>query len=168
MKDNKRITLEEGFFSFVFTVCFVFTNSNFLDHYYQIFGHLGNPEYKLPIQWFEESQFSGMVFNEDHKFRTLYISDLKFMSLRERLIEMSSFDQEEAIFLTSFLIPMLELDSKKRISAKDASKHPWLQFETAQQFGEQHPQEWVKLVEQEQKYVDRIDACKNSCKNIKE
>lgn len=48
------------------------------------------------------------------------------MPLREILIDEYDFDEKDALAIEDFLLPMLEYEPKKRISAKDALKHPWL------------------------------------------
>lgn len=48
------------------------------------------------------------------------------MSLQELLISDYDIPEKEAFAIEDFLLPMLEYDPKKRISAREALKHPWL------------------------------------------
>lgn len=54
------------------------------------------------------------------------IKDLRVMPIHELLMDDYEFDEKEALAVESFLMPMLEFDPKKRISAREALRHPWL------------------------------------------
>jgi serine/threonine protein kinase len=48
------------------------------------------------------------------------------MPIFEILMDEYNFAECDALMIEDFLLPMLEYDPKKRISAKEALKHPWL------------------------------------------
>jgi serine/threonine protein kinase len=48
------------------------------------------------------------------------------MSLQSLLVDDYDIPVNEAVAIEDFLLPMLEYDPKKRISAREALKHPWL------------------------------------------
>lgn len=48
------------------------------------------------------------------------------MPIHELLFHEYDFSEKEALSVESFLMPMLEYDPKKRISAREALRHPWL------------------------------------------
>ena len=54
------------------------------------------------------------------------ILKLKPWGLFEVLVEKYEWDPEEAQNFADFLIPMLEFDPEKRVTAGMALKHPWL------------------------------------------
>lgn len=56
----------------------------------------------------------------------IHIKDLRAMPIHEILIDEYDFEEREALAIESFLLPMLEFEPKKRISAKEALRHPWL------------------------------------------
>lgn len=56
------------------------------------------------------------------------ISELKFWGLEEVLIHRYHLPEAEASYLADFLLPMLELDPRRRATALTALEHPWLKL----------------------------------------
>eukprot|EP01025_Chloroclados_australasicus_P005297 TRINITY_DN11539_c1_g1_i1.p1 TRINITY_DN11539_c1_g1~~TRINITY_DN11539_c1_g1_i1.p1 ORF type:complete len:781 (-),score=104.12 TRINITY_DN11539_c1_g1_i1:169-2511(-) len=80
-------------------------------------------------KWFcLKGRYSREFFNRQGELRN--IKDLRFFSLDRVLVEKYKMDEDEAIALTDFLLPMLECDPAKRINAQEALQHPWLRGET--------------------------------------
>ena len=48
------------------------------------------------------------------------------MPINEILVDDFDFEEKESLAIEDFLLPMLEYDPKKRISAVEALRHPWL------------------------------------------
>lgn len=70
-------------------------------------------------------EFSREFFNRSGKLRN--IDRLDFWPLHEVFHEKYSFGKEESRAIAEFLLPMLEPDPKKRATAAQMLKHPWLQ-----------------------------------------
>jgi serine/threonine-protein kinase SRPK3 len=56
-----------------------------------------------------------------------HINHLKFWDLRSVLHEKYKFTKEKAAEIADFMIPLLAIDPTKRVTAKDALLHPWLE-----------------------------------------
>jgi serine/threonine protein kinase len=69
---------------------------------------------------------SGQLINIKVPYNNSKSKDLRVMPIHEILMEDHDFSEKEALAIESFLMPMLEFDPKKRISAREALKHPWL------------------------------------------
>jgi serine/threonine-protein kinase SRPK3 len=67
--------------------------------------------------------YRGCSFFKEGKLKNL---DYDNWSLLELLTENFNFTNQEAIEINDFLLPMLQLDQSKRISAKDALNSAWL------------------------------------------
>jgi serine/threonine-protein kinase SRPK3 len=90
------------------------------DHIAQIIELLG----KIPLQVLLTGKWTYEFFN--HKGSLRNISELKIWGLKEVLVEKYGFVQSEATLVSSFLLPMLSLDPKKRADAGGMSNHSWL------------------------------------------
>lgn len=90
------------------------------DHIAQVIELLG----KIPLQVLLTGKWTYEFFN--HKGGLRNISELKMWGLREVLLEKYNFPQPEAELVASMLLPMLELDPKKRADAGGMSNHAWL------------------------------------------
>ena len=58
-----------------------------------------------------------------------HITDLRLWSLKNVLLEKYHFKESDAQEFSDFLVPLLAFNPKKRVSAFDALKHPWVQPE---------------------------------------
>ena len=90
------------------------------DHIAQIIELLGEfPKYLL-----DTGKYTRRCFNSKGQLRN--ISKLKFWPLRDVLIEKYMFSVADASEIADFLLPMLELDPRKRADAGGLVNHPWL------------------------------------------
>lgn len=84
------------------------------------------------------------------------IRNLKIWLLRDVLIEKYRFKPNEADFLSSFILPMLEFRPEKRITAEKALLHPWLSEANADcKFTEEEYQEYINT--NENKRIEMIE-----------
>lgn len=67
---------------------------------------------------------SKLIFND--KGQLLHIHGLKPWGLVSVLTEKYEWSHEEAIKFSDFLVPMLTYETKKRATAEQCLKHPWL------------------------------------------
>lgn len=77
-----------------------------------------------PKEWTMSGKYAREFFSNAGKLK--HIKSLKFWSLSSVLTEKYEFEDEEAEQISSFLLPMLVWEPKKRQSAADALKHPWV------------------------------------------
>lgn len=90
------------------------------DHIAQIIELLGPfPDYLL-----ENGKYTKKLFNSKRQLRN--ISKLKYWPLVEVLTEKYKMDSKDAKEIADFLLPMLELDPRKRADAGGIVNHPWL------------------------------------------
>jgi len=90
------------------------------DHLALMLEHLG----KMPKNFALKGKYSKDYFNKNGQ---LYkIKDLKETTILDALMEDDLIPLEEAQKIEKFLLPMLEYDPEKRISARDALKNEWL------------------------------------------
>lgn len=90
------------------------------DHIAQIIELLGNiPEYLMTT-----GRAVRTFFNSRGELRN--ISRLKYWPLKSVLIEKYNMDPKEAEQISDFLLPMLEMDPRKRADAGGMINHPWL------------------------------------------
>lgn len=90
------------------------------DHIAQIIELLG----ELPPYLLENGKYTKNYFNSRGQLRN--ISKLKFWPLKDVLIEKYKFSETDAKEISDFLLPMLELDPRKRADAGGLVNHPWL------------------------------------------
>lgn len=90
------------------------------DHIAQIIELLGEfPDYLM-----NNGKLARNFFNSRRQLRN--ISKLKMWPLKDVLVEKYKFNQDEAAEIADFLLPMLELDPRKRADAGGLVNHPWL------------------------------------------
>lgn len=91
------------------------------DHLALMQEHLG----KMPKSFALSGKHSRDFFNKNGQL--IRIKDLRETSIAEALLEeREDLDEIEAYKIESFLLPMLEYDPDKRISAREALEHEWL------------------------------------------
>ncbi|TDL28774.1 kinase-like protein [Rickenella mellea] len=90
------------------------------DHMAQIIELVG--DFALDVKM--GGRFSREIFDSTGAMR--YIKALKFWPLKRVLMEKYLFLEEGAAALCEFLEPMLVVDHRKRASAGEMVKHPWL------------------------------------------
>ncbi|CCK72284.1 serine/threonine protein kinase SKY1 KNAG_0J02030 [Huiozyma naganishii CBS 8797] len=90
------------------------------DHIAQVIELLGDfPPYLL-----SQGKNTKNFFNSKNKLRN--ISKLKYWPLKDVLMEKYKFNVADATQISDFLLPMLELDPRKRSDAGRLVNHPWL------------------------------------------
>lgn len=72
----------------------------------------------------ERGEFAKDFYNKNGELK--HISRLNFWSLRDVLREKYKLRPDDSDSLSSFLLPMLYYDSGKRVSAKQALRHPFI------------------------------------------
>lgn len=92
------------------------------DHLALMIEHLGKP----PKNFILSGKYSRDYFNKNGQLIKIKEKDLTETTIQEALIDAGELEPEEAELIQDFLLPMLEWDPEKRISAQDALKHPWL------------------------------------------
>ncbi|CAN6674805.1 serine/threonine-protein kinase Sky1p [Trichomonascus vanleenenianus] len=90
------------------------------DHIAQIIELLG----RVPAQVLLTGKWSSEFFNRRGELRA--IQKLKPWALRDVLMEKYLYSEQEAELVASFLLPMLELNPKKRVDAGSISNHAWV------------------------------------------
>ncbi|AET40621.1 serine/threonine protein kinase SKY1 Ecym_6239 [Eremothecium cymbalariae DBVPG len=90
------------------------------DHIAQIIELLGS----LPSYLFESGRYVKNFFLPDGKLKN--IKKLRFWPLKDVLVEKYGFDSATAEEVSGFLLPMLEMDPRKRADAGGMVNHPWL------------------------------------------
>lgn len=90
------------------------------DHIAQILELLG----EVPSYLLREGKYSRTFFNSRGQLRN--ISKLKHWPLKSVLGEKYHFSAEESQDIADFLLPMLNLDPRKRADAGGLVNHPWL------------------------------------------
>lgn len=93
------------------------------DHIAQMIELLG----KMPRSFALGGKYSYEIFNKRGELR--HIRDLEYWKLEDVLIEKYRIHPADARDLSSFLLPMLEFSPRKRATAQDCLKHPWLSSE---------------------------------------
>eukprot|EP00927_Polykrikos_kofoidii_P050359 TRINITY_DN44279_c0_g1_i1.p1 TRINITY_DN44279_c0_g1~~TRINITY_DN44279_c0_g1_i1.p1 ORF type:complete len:776 (-),score=199.59 TRINITY_DN44279_c0_g1_i1:106-2349(-) len=77
-----------------------------------------------PKEWVLQGKYARDFFSNSGKLK--HIKKLKYWSLKDVLMEKYSHSTDEATEVADFLLPMLTWEPKKRQSAAEALKHPWL------------------------------------------
>jgi len=90
------------------------------DHLAQIIELLG----ELPTSLSRRAKHSNEFFDEHGKLRR--IKKLRLWPLSTVLKEKYLFSDEESAMISSFLLPMLQLDPSKRVAPSILRQHPWL------------------------------------------
>jgi len=92
-----------------------------LDHLALMIELLGD----IPRHLALSGRYSSEYFTRRGQLRN--ITRLKHWGLRSVLIEKYKMSREDASGLVDFLLPMLDYNIKRRQSAQDALKSPWLE-----------------------------------------
>lgn len=92
------------------------------DHIALMIELLGEP----PKSYCLGGKYSREIFNRAGELR--HIRSLDFWNLEDVLLEKYEMPKEEARSLADFLLPMLEFIPKRRTTALESLKHPWLQL----------------------------------------
>jgi hypothetical protein len=92
----------------------------FLDHMAQIVELVGS----VPKQLSSSGKYSNEIFNRKGELR--HIHKLRHWRLSDVLHDKYHLSRHGADFLSSFLTPMLDLNSEKRVAAGVMVGHPWL------------------------------------------
>lgn len=79
---------------------------------------------EMPKNFAVGGKYSGEIFNRRGELR--HIRDLEYWPLEMVFQEKYDLTVEESEKLASFLLPMLDFIPKRRASAAEALKHPWL------------------------------------------
>mmetsp|Transcript_10923 Transcript_10923/g.15175 ORF Transcript_10923/g.15175 Transcript_10923/m.15175 type:complete len:556 (+) Transcript_10923:122-1789(+) len=79
---------------------------------------------KMPKKMCQQGKYSRNFFNRKGDLRV--IKKLDFWGLEDILMEKYKFAPEDAKEISEFLLPMLSLSSKNRITAREALNSPWL------------------------------------------
>ena len=90
-------------------------------------------------------------FNKEGELRS--IKQLRIWPLKNVLMEKYRIKEEEASALSSFLLPMLEYQPEKRITAQEALKHPWLYMPSNYDYYMNEKEYWELSLVQKQKEV---------------
>jgi len=90
------------------------------DHLAQIQELLG----KMPRHVALSGKLSRNFFNRHSELR--YIKNLIFWPLRDVLREKYKFPEKDADEITDFLLPMLNMCPRDRVTARQALHHPWV------------------------------------------
>ncbi|KAJ1674685.1 hypothetical protein EV182_002776, partial [Spiromyces aspiralis] len=90
------------------------------DHLAQIIETLG----PIPRKFALSGRYSSDFFNRHGQLR--HIPRLNPLYLEDLLFEEYGFSRSEANNLASFLLPMLAINPRSRITAEQALRHPWL------------------------------------------
>lgn len=90
------------------------------DHMAQIIELLGD----FPLEVKMGGKYSREVF--DHNGALRYIRTLKPWPLKRVMIEKYHFTERDSVALCKFLLPMLAVDRRKRVNARDVVDHGWL------------------------------------------
>eukprot|EP00180_Rhodochaete_pulchella_P003552 Plantae.Rhodophyta-Rhodochaete_pulchella.ctg617.p1 GENE.Plantae.Rhodophyta-Rhodochaete_pulchella.ctg617~~Plantae.Rhodophyta-Rhodochaete_pulchella.ctg617.p1 ORF type:complete len:277 (+),score=38.17 Plantae.Rhodophyta-Rhodochaete_pulchella.ctg617:76-831(+) len=78
----------------------------------------------IPRQLAMRGQYSRVYFSRHGELK--HIRRLNFWSIRDVLREKYKFHPDDAESFSAFLLPMLAFDPRKRVSAAECLKHPWL------------------------------------------
>lgn len=81
----------------------------------------------LPSDMKRGGRYSANLFDSVGKLR--YIKNLRPWRLERVLVEKYSLEEVKAKELCSFLVPMLDVDHRKRAQARDVVDHPWLELD---------------------------------------
>jgi len=79
---------------------------------------------KIPKRLTATGKFSKYFFNRKGEFRN--IKNLDTWPLLDVLCEKYKMEYQEALELTNFLLPMLNMEPNHRATASDMLQHPWL------------------------------------------
>ncbi|KAJ2927180.1 hypothetical protein H1R20_g9931, partial [Candolleomyces eurysporus] len=101
------------------------------DHMAQIIELLGD----FPLEVKMGGKYSRELF--DHNGALRYIRTLKPWPLKRVMVEKYLYSEEDAGVLCAFLEPMLAVDFRDRVYARDMVDHPWLAISD-----EEEPFEW--------------------------
>lgn len=93
------------------------------DHLAQAMELLG----KIPKHVALSGKFSSALFTTKGELKN--IKSLNFWALEDVLMEKYRLSEENAAFLASFLVPMLDFDPTRRATAAQCLDHPFLSFE---------------------------------------
>lgn len=90
------------------------------DHIAQMIELLG----KMPRSFALSGKYSDEIFNRRGELR--HIRDLEYWKLEDVLMEKYRMDPRDSKELSSFLLPMLEFNPRRRATAQDCLRHPFL------------------------------------------
>ncbi|RIA92478.1 kinase-like domain-containing protein [Glomus cerebriforme] len=94
------------------------------DHIAQITELLGNFPKNLALS----GKYSNEIFNRKGELKR--ITKLRTWILSDVLYDKYGLSRTDADFMSSFLLPMLDLNPDKRASARQSLNHPWLQIDS--------------------------------------
>eukprot|EP00195_Chlamydomonas_chlamydogama_P006321 CAMPEP_0202894760 /NCGR_PEP_ID=MMETSP1392-20130828/4082_1 /ASSEMBLY_ACC=CAM_ASM_000868 /TAXON_ID=225041 /ORGANISM="Chlamydomonas chlamydogama, Strain SAG 11-48b" /LENGTH=652 /DNA_ID=CAMNT_0049579543 /DNA_START=42 /DNA_END=2000 /DNA_ORIENTATION=+ len=79
---------------------------------------------RMPRKVYEKGKYASNYFNRSGELR--HIKRLKYWPLDRVLVEKYKMEEQEALSLSGFLLPMLEYIPEKRATAASMLSHPWL------------------------------------------
>ena len=79
---------------------------------------------QMPKRFYKDGKYSREIFNKSGKLQNTEVPE--YYPIDSILTEEYGFNEKEAGMIQDFLLPMLNYDPAKRISAGRALQNPWL------------------------------------------